>query len=245
MTKPNVFLVHLRRPGRDDLRSDPFYEFGSFGCTTCHCKNLLHPNHAEELIGAQLAFVQGGKLGSRLVFITPPITEVTKWKKYCNGKWIRFCEVKWATTKPAAMPFKYTEAPILAWNKQSTEFSKVTKFLANVRRTTVEARLCSKIRSRAKPLVSKLADQVIRVYDEKREKAAKKSIASTYDQALPRPVPEPDRTCKARKAKYHLFHERLRDDSDIVEGVQRNDLVTPETRVQSRCGDSRRRKSCR
>ena len=39
MAMPNVFFVHLRRPNRsdpDEQRDDPFYEFGSFGCTGCH-----------------------------------------------------------------------------------------------------------------------------------------------------------------------------------------------------------------
>ena len=126
-----VFLVHLRRPGRDDLRADPFYEFGSFGCTTCHYTNLLHQNHAEELKGARLAFVQGGKLGSRLVFLTPPIREVRKWRKLDRGKWIRFTEVKW---KPGKMPFKYEQAPILVWNSHPTQFSLVKKFAMKAQR---------------------------------------------------------------------------------------------------------------
>jgi hypothetical protein len=74
MAAPKVFFVHLRRPGSDDPRTDPLYEFGSFGCTKCHCSNLFHPRHAEDLKGSRLAFVQGGDDGSRLVFLTPPIT---------------------------------------------------------------------------------------------------------------------------------------------------------------------------
>jgi hypothetical protein len=40
-----VFVVMLRRPRKNDRRSDPFWEFGSFGCTGCHGKNLLHPKN--------------------------------------------------------------------------------------------------------------------------------------------------------------------------------------------------------
>lgn len=38
-----IFIVHLRQPSNnaDEKRSDPFWEFGSFGLTGCHCKNLL------------------------------------------------------------------------------------------------------------------------------------------------------------------------------------------------------------
>ncbi len=76
MAEVNVYFVHLRRPRNlNDQRADPFYEYGSFGCTGCHSKNLLHPRHAEKLNGARLAFVQGGNLGSRLVFLTPPIND--------------------------------------------------------------------------------------------------------------------------------------------------------------------------
>ena len=99
MAMPNVFFVHLRRPNRsdpDEQRDDPFYEFGSFGCTGCHGTNLLHPRRAEKLNSVRLAFVQGGDLGSRLVLVTPAITEVKKWKNHCEAKWT-----------PALMPFKY------------------------------------------------------------------------------------------------------------------------------------------
>ena len=104
MAEPTVFFVQLRRPGRNDVRTDPLYEFGSFGCTKCHSKNLLHPDNFKKLEGARLAFIQGGHLGSRLVLLTPPIS-VKKWKDNCEARW-----------KPAAMPFKYAEAPVLASN---------------------------------------------------------------------------------------------------------------------------------
>ena len=41
MEQPPVFIVHLRRPKKNDpeeMRSDPFWEFGSFGCTGCHSR---------------------------------------------------------------------------------------------------------------------------------------------------------------------------------------------------------------
>ena len=44
MPGKKVILVHLRRPrSRSDKRDDPFWEFGSFGITGCHARNLLHP----------------------------------------------------------------------------------------------------------------------------------------------------------------------------------------------------------
>jgi hypothetical protein len=69
MSAARVIVVHLRQPKRGDpgeSRSDPFYEFGSFGCTKCHSRNLMHPRRAHELDGARFAFAQGGRLGFRL-----------------------------------------------------------------------------------------------------------------------------------------------------------------------------------
>ncbi|MBK9033452.1 MAG: hypothetical protein IPL61_19670 [Myxococcales bacterium] len=66
-----VIIVVLRQPRSDeDARTDPFFEFGSFGLTGCHAANLLHDEAAD---GARLAFAQGGPLGFRLVTLTPPV----------------------------------------------------------------------------------------------------------------------------------------------------------------------------
>ena len=123
MATPKVFFVHLRRPGREDKRDDPFYEFGSFGCTGCHYRNLMGLHHTEDLEGARLAFAQGGTLGFRLVYLTPPITEVVPWSGHC--------EVKWT---PIEKPFKYAEAPILVYNEGSGDFPSVTRFLHGMAR---------------------------------------------------------------------------------------------------------------
>ena len=48
MAAPTIFFVHLRRPGPKDPRTDPLYEFGSFGCTTDSCagnESFAHPVH--------------------------------------------------------------------------------------------------------------------------------------------------------------------------------------------------------
>ena len=159
MVGPKVFFVHLppesASKNPDEQRDDPFYEVGSFGCTKCHSKNFLHPNHADELRGARLAFVQGGQLGSRLVFLTPPVT-VKVWKNNC--------EVRWT---PAEMPFKYKEAPVLVSNVGQADFRLVKQFALESDGTKIEGRFCSKIRSKAKPLKPKLAHEVVKVYEEK------------------------------------------------------------------------------
>ena len=142
MVEPKVFFVHLRRPRSarvdpNEQRDDPFYEFGSFGCTGCHSKNLFHSRHADELEGARLAFVQGGRMGFRLVFSRHPSR---------FGKWDNRCEAKWT---PRKMPFKYTEAPILAWNDGPGDFPLVEKFARATNRTTLEAGLSSRLRSKS------------------------------------------------------------------------------------------------
>jgi hypothetical protein len=58
-----VVLVLLRRPNRSnprEMRSDPFWEFGSFGCTGCHTTNLMNIRRADELAGVRFGFAQGG-----------------------------------------------------------------------------------------------------------------------------------------------------------------------------------------
>src|SRR6516162_4697512 len=135
MAEVKVFLIHLRRPGPKDFRTDPMYEFGSFGCTKCHSTNLFHPRHAEDLEGARLAFVQGGHLGSRLVFLTPPV-KVRKWTDCCEAKW-----------QPAEMPFKYTGAPILACNDEASDFPLIAQFAQRADCPTAVSGLSSRFRS--------------------------------------------------------------------------------------------------
>jgi hypothetical protein len=44
MDDARVIIVMLRQPRLDDpneMRTDPLWEFGSFGCTGCHRKSLM------------------------------------------------------------------------------------------------------------------------------------------------------------------------------------------------------------
>jgi len=178
------------------------------------------------------------------VFLTPPILDVKKWKKYEQGKGIRFSEVTWKTTRPPQMPFKYNEAPVLVWNNHPTDFPLVKQFALKADGRTLEGRLCSKIRSKAEPLERELAHQVVKVYEAKRAKAVKASpsaIAFTYDEALPWSPPIPDRN---RKATYDIFHKHLHDETDVAESLLDTKAATSEDRTKSRCGPSRSRKPC-
>jgi len=239
MAASKVYLVHLRRPDSatknpDERRDDPFYEFGSFGCTKCHSTNLLHPNHAEDRKGARLAFVQGGRLGSRLVFLTPPIT-IKKWADNCEARWT-----------PAEMPFKYKEAPILVSNDglvsndNKTGFPLVRRFALQAGGRKIEGRLSSRIRSRVRPLEPKLAREVVKVYEAKRRKAPLSALASTYDNALPWKPPKTDRK---RKATYQFFIAQRQSELDDADGVLHAKPATQKAPTGSRCGLSQCQRS--
>ncbi len=237
MAAPKGIIVHLRRPYSaserpDERRDDPFYEFGSFGCTGCHSNNLLSPNDAKELEGARLAFLQGGQNGSRLVYLTPPIT-VKVWHGHCEARWT-----------PAEMPLKYAKAPILAHNNKPGDFHLMEQLARGANRTTIEAGLSSLFRSRKSPLDVKMAHEVIQVYESIRSVALASEFASTYDEALPTTPPHTDRK---RKATYNAHILRLKmelaAETDSVESVSHVGGAPPQTRTQSRCGRSRRRQS--
>lgn len=234
MAIPRVFFVHLRRPKSaskcpNERRDDPFYEFGSFGCTGCHSDHLFNPRHAAELEGARLAFIQGGPLGSRLVFLTPPIIKVTKWRDCCEARWT-----------PAEMPFKYTKAPVLAHNDGRSNFPLVEAFARDADRTTIEGALSSRFRNRTKPLPETMAKEVIEVYERLRAEASPSDIATTYDEALPSSPPMIDRT---RQATYRSHISQLADNTEGAERVLQSVVATPETQPQSGCSLSQRRQS--
>lgn len=178
MTAQKIFLVHLRRPRSvsqdpDERRDDPFYEFGSFGCTKCHSRNLFHPRHASDLEGARLGFVQGGPNGFRLVFLTPLIT-VKVWPSNCEARW-----------RPVTKPFKYNTAPILVHNDGTSDFPLVNAFVRKAAGRTPEGSLSSRFRSRAKALNEAMASEVVEVFERLRSRAAASAFATTYDEALP------------------------------------------------------------
>jgi hypothetical protein len=180
--EPRVYIVHLRRPtkDKDEQRTDPLWEFGSFGCTKCHCRNLLHPKRAWRREGARLAFAQGGKKGFRLVMLTGPIT-VRHWKDRCEAQW-----------DPQDMPFRYADAPLLVRNDGASDFPKIRALAKRTRRSTLEGGFSSCFRTRSSPLIEDLAAEVIEVYQRMRKAASALSISKTYVDALPQLPPRPD-----------------------------------------------------
>jgi hypothetical protein len=216
MAEPRVFLVHLRRPRRKqaEQRDDPYYEFGSFGCTGCHQKNLLHPRHAPELEGARFGFIQGGPLGSRLVFLTPPIS-IKTWKDRCEALW-----------KPVQKPFKYRNAPVIACNNSDSDFPLLEAFVRESKCSTIEGGLASRFRSKAKPLPAPMTREVITVYTRKRKAAPKSAFAAVYVDALPY---DPPRIDKERKRTYERHLKELRQATNGKSKCASNRLTMSES----------------
>jgi hypothetical protein len=188
--EPRVIIVHLRRPRRGDAneaRSDPYYEFGSFGCTGCHGKNLLHKNRIADVQGARLAFTQGGNSGFRLVFLSPPIKVID------HG---RVREAKW---RPISRPMRYGSAPILARNDGVSDFPLFKSSLAFASRPTLESQLSSSFRTRVSPLRYEISQEIIRVYETMRKAAGTDDLARSYVDALPWLPPSPE---KNRRESY-------------------------------------------
>jgi hypothetical protein len=180
-----LILVHLRRPNRRnprESRADPFWEFGSFGCTGCHHRNLMHPGRADELEGASLGMVQGGPLGFRLLLITPPITIV---------RHMRTCEARW---RPAEMPWRYDRAPLIVDNAGRSDFPSLLRLIRPARRSTWMGRFSSAFRSRRAPLPADTARAVFGAYRRLTDEATADAFARSYIDALPYPPPSIDRT---------------------------------------------------
>lgn len=174
MKAPRVIVVLLRQPSAtaSERRDDPFWEIGSFGCTGCHSRNLMNPKRAHELIGARLAFVQGGPLGFRLVHVTPEI-------------WIeplgRGVEARWS---PAAMPLNYRSAPLVVNNQGNSEIPLLALQCRGILRSTPVARFASAFRSRRTPVAGEAGAAIIACYRSHRTPGR---IAKTYSDAMPYP----------------------------------------------------------
>ncbi len=183
MAHPKVIIVHLRRPTLSDpneMRTDPFWEFGSFGCTRCHQRNLMNPNKLHLLKGGRLAFAQGGDEGIKLVHLTPPIDVAH------HGS---FGEVKW---QPIKMPFKYAKAPLLINNYGHSDFQLLKKSIERTNCSTWAAKFASRFRSRRRPLDSEIGQEIVEIFAQKMTVASPDWFASIYADALPYPPPKID-----------------------------------------------------
>lgn len=163
-----VIIVMLRQPRSDsDVRTDPFFEFGSFGLTGCHASNLLHDEAAD---GARLAFAQGGPLGFRLVALTPRV-QVKPWAATREARWT-----------PGAMPLAYAAAPLLVDNDGDSEVAGVLALISRVERETPVAQFASAFRSRKRALDPPFARQVLAAWGRATTRVPR---AKAYWESLP------------------------------------------------------------
>jgi hypothetical protein len=184
MPDPNVIIVHLRQPFRsnpDEMRSDPFWEFGSFGITTCHSKNLMKPEKSKRLKDVRLAFAQGGKSEMKLVFLTPPIAKVIQYEDRSEVLWER------------SDPFKFVKAPVLIDNRGNSNFPQLAKLIMTARRHSWLGRFSSTFRSRTSYLEPSIAKEIVRVFDAAYQAANREDLAVSYVDALPYMPPLIDR----------------------------------------------------
>lgn len=221
MSDARVIIVMLRKPRSADpneMRTDPLWEFGSFGCTGCHRANLMNPAKLTELDGARFGFAQNGDGGIKLVHLTPPIRTLH------HGS---FGEVRWS---PAEMPLTYASAPTLVSHDDTpSDVPLLESLLTGVNRLSRVAQFASKFRSRRKPLPPHIGEQVIDVYERRRSEGG--SVASSYVHALPYTPPRVDQD---REATYH----RLLQNSAAVGGFTAancgSNCATPQAKRRKR-----------
>jgi len=197
-----LFIVMLRRPRKDDPRTDPFWEFGSFGCTGCHGKNLLHPKNCQICNGDRLAFVQGGQLGARLLLVTPPVERVD----HAGGDPKGRVELRWDSGKK---PFRYDRAPSLFESPapgRARLFPLLADSLAHANRSTIDAKFASRFRARTSSLEPELARELETGFNAAVKKAGKSDFITRYNEALP--WCDCASTASERKRDYQ---QRLRD----------------------------------
>src|SRR3989338_4776413 len=176
-----LFIVMLRRPRKNDRRPDPFWEFGSFGCTGCHGKNLLHPKNCQIRNGDRLAFVQGGQLGHRLLLVTPPVERFDHPGGGSKGR----VELRWDSDKK---PFRYDHAVSLFESPSLDRaglFPLLADSLARTNRSTIEAKFASRFRARSSPLEPELANEAVSGFSAVVKGAEESSFITCYEEALP------------------------------------------------------------
>lgn len=150
----STYLVFLRRPwSLADRRNDPFWEFGSFGRTGCHARNLLHPGRSPLRDGDRLAFLQGGPDEIRIVGLTPPV-RIALFDNAIEVRWDR-----------RYRPFRFADAPLLINNRGRTDVPAVRPLLRGARRSTPCGQAASKFRSRTGSISPQLAQQILACHD--------------------------------------------------------------------------------
>jgi hypothetical protein len=183
-----VIIVHLRQPRMncpDEMRSDPFWELGSFGITGCHKKNVMHPSNAGQVSNARLAFAQGGPDGFKLVYLTPPV-KIVMYTDRCEARW-----------KYDRMPFRYDSAPLLINNNGDTDVPSLRQHIKSANLNTWMRKFSSRFRARRYPVDASIAREIAKTYDILAASGKLELFAREYEDALPTRPPKIDRDCQA------------------------------------------------
>jgi len=187
----SLYFVFLRRPrGPRDRRSDPFWEFGSFGRTGCHSKNLLNPRTSRVRDGDRLAFLQGSQGEIRVVAVTPPI------RVYRDD---RRMEIQWDKRH---RPLRFSDAPLLIDNHGRTDIPAIREQLKSVRRSTPCGQAGSRFRTMSGAIPTPIARQAI-----EQHAARKSKMANRYCEAIE--APGGSWHTQALRKGWHLRAQRL------------------------------------
>lgn len=155
----SLFVVYLRRPHGNDQRSDPFWEFNSFGRTGCHSRNLLSPRCRIEPGVSSVLFLQGGAGSIRAVALAE-VSEIVSFTLPARGQKSKRegRELRWGSI---IGPFVFESAPLLLDNDRNSEFQMLAEYLLKrTRRNTPVAAVASRLRARAKELDAPFAVEV-------------------------------------------------------------------------------------
>ena len=137
-----IYSIYLRQSlKKSDPRIDPLYGQGCFGSTGCHSKNVLRLERKNmfRVGNDKLCFMQGGRKNTKIVHITPSISEVTEVQDKLIIKW----DSKW--NEQNQHPLKY-EYGLPLTNSLARKLNK------NIRKEKKVEELYQHFRSRAKPL---------------------------------------------------------------------------------------------
>ena len=106
----DIYVVYLRQPKeKRDERIDAIYNKGCFGSTGCHSLNLMSPSEKEKFVVGKdrLCFMQGGSKGTKIVYITPPISEVKEVKNKEEKRIITRWDPTWDEEDKRPLKYKY------------------------------------------------------------------------------------------------------------------------------------------
>ncbi|MBI2639463.1 MAG: hypothetical protein HYW90_01040 [Candidatus Sungbacteria bacterium] len=131
----------------------------------------MHPKRIREIEGCRFAFAQGGKAGTRLVYLSPSVKLLVH-ENVVEARW------------QPSMPFCYEQAPLLINMEGETDFPKLKENIRNTQGPAWTSKFGSRYRSSRMPLIQSVAHEIIQRFD-RMYSNANGSLAQTYEKALP------------------------------------------------------------